>query len=74
MVTRADEPRFDVTLTVRLSTTVAFARGAGLPDDTEIRPSDAIENAISMLPEDVFDGFGGEFIVALPIEGEAEEI
>ncbi len=73
MTTRRDEPRFDVTLTIRLSTTIAFARGAGLDDNAEIRPSDAIENAIANLPPELFDGFGGEFDVALPIDGEAVE-
>lgn len=69
--TRADEPEYEVTLTLRLTTVIPFARGAGLPDDTPITPSDAIENAIGCLPESVFDGFGGEFTVALPIDGEA---
>ena len=72
--TRKDEPSFSVTLTIRLSTVVSFARGAGLDDNRIILPSDAIENAIGFLPEEVFDGFGGEFEIALPIDGEAVEL
>lgn len=71
--TRADEPDYAVTLTIRLHARVGFARiRPGDPSDADvITPSDAIENAIGLLPQDVFDGFGGEFEVALPIEGEA---
>lgn len=70
---RGDETEFSVTLTLRLTTTVAFARGAGLADDAPTK-ADAIDNAIGRLPEGVFSGFGGEFAVALPVEGEAVEL
>jgi hypothetical protein len=78
-VTRYDEPDYLVHLTIRLTTTVRFARSAPYmspkgtaPDDADvITLSDAIDNAIGQLPEDVFDGFGGEFDIALPIDGEA---
>jgi hypothetical protein len=78
-ITRFDEPDYMVTLTIRLTTRVGFARSAKYgsprgtsPDDEDIITlSDAIDNAIGALPEDVFDGFGGEFTIALPIDGEA---
>lgn len=77
--TRMDEPDYLVTLTIRLTTRIGFARSAPYgspegtsPDDADIiTPSDAIENAIGTLPASVFDGFGGEFVIALPIDGEA---
>ncbi len=74
--TRGDEPQYEVTLTLRVTTMVGFARGAGLPDHAEITPSDAIENAIGSgisggegSIESLLDYLG--FELALPIEGEA---
>lgn len=70
--TRADEPRYAVTLTLRVTTTVAFARGAGLDDATPILPSDAIANGVGSIPQAVWDELEGEgFDVADPIDGEA---
>jgi hypothetical protein len=66
-----EEKDFIVTLIIRLTTNVYFAP---TERDSPITNQDAIDNAIGRLPEEVFSGFGGEFDVALPIDGEAEEI
>jgi hypothetical protein len=69
---RRDEPEYAVTLTIRLTTTVRFARGEGLDDDAEILPSDAVANAIGLLPTDLT--FGGEFDNDPDVTGEADLI
>lgn len=69
-----EEKDYSVTLTVRLHTTVSFA---ATERKRPITKADAIDNAIGMIPEgplSLFDGFGGEFEIALPIDGEAEEL
>ena len=63
-----EDKTYQVTLTIHLSTSVWFAP---VERDRPVTKSDAIDNAIGRLPDDVFDGFGGEFEVALPIDGEA---
>ena len=63
-----EEADFDVTLDVRLSTRIYFA---AIKRDTPLTKADAIDNAIGLLPNTLFDGFGGEFVVA-PIDGKAE--
>ena len=72
-MTHVEEADFEVTLTIRLSTRVSFA-AREMPEGEHLTKSDAIANAIAMLPEgplSLFDGFGGEFVLALPIDGEA---
>lgn len=65
---------YEVTLTIRLTTTMVFAR------DTEeelapISKADAIGNAIESLPFGFEADLNGEgWSVALPIDGEAEEL
>lgn len=60
-------PDFDVTLTIRLTTNVSFDPGSA-PSK-----SDAIDNAIGRLPDDLAGALGGAFSVAYPIDGEATE-
>lgn len=66
-----EEADYTVTLTLRITTRIAFSP---MERDSPITKSDAIENAIGLLPQDVFDGFGGEFELALPIDGEATRL
>lgn len=65
---------FEVTLTVRLTTIMAFSRDTE-DELTDIDGSDAINNAIGSLPSDFFSHLEGEgWSVALPIDGEATEL
>lgn len=67
-----EEKEYDVTLTLRISTWVPFAPAER---DGPLRPSDAVDNAIGMIPESVFEALRGEgFEIALPIDGEAVEV
>lgn len=61
---------YEVTLTIRATTTVSFAE---MEREYPITPRDAIENAIgSTFAIDLLEQEG--FIVAYPIDGEATEL
>jgi hypothetical protein len=62
---------YDVTLTIRVSTKVTFARGAE-SELAPIRKVDAIDNAIGALP-DLSDITAAGFEITYPIDGEANE-
>jgi hypothetical protein len=65
-----EQATFNVTLTVRVSTTISFAP---MERSGPITSHDAIENAIGgTFAWDTFQGDG--FEIAYPIEGEAERI
>lgn len=65
-----EDKDFLVRLTIHLTTTVSFSP---TERNTHITHMDAIDNAIGMLPENIFTGFDGEFEIALPIDGEVLE-
>ena len=81
--TRADEPTYMVTLTIRATIPVSFVRITEAEDDDVITPSDAIENAIGAGIADGSYGHANDdrtvegllaslgFSVALPFDGEA---
>jgi hypothetical protein len=70
---KSTDVMYDVTLTIKVSTTVSFDMSGR--EGTEITPSDAIANALGSLPDDWVDVFENNgFTIAFPVDGEADQI
>ena len=60
-----DEKLYEVTIVIKLTTTIDFAPREIEEDEHPINQLDAISNAVGSMPaeawDDLKDGFGGEF-------------